>query len=170
MGLGPGDRPGSPGREGRARGGSEAAGSSGSLRLGPPVGVPVGWGWGNAVSDCATLGAPPFHCVWTSGFEVAALARPPPASPPGAGRNRQAGPCPCFVAKRLLQRLIGPRRWGDRSPLICELQRAQRFIHKSAPGAALAAPEPWGPRSRGAGRRRGGPAPCTSPPRGRPGN
>lgn len=51
-----------------------------------------------------------------------------PRSPRGA---------PCFVAKHLLRPLIGPRRWGDRSPLICELRRAQRFIHKSAPG------RPW---------------------------
>lgn len=121
------------------------------------MGVLVGWGWGNAVSDLATLGVPPFHCVWTSGFEVTALARPPPASPPGAARNRQAGPGPCFVAKRLLQRLIGPRRWGDRSPLICELQRAQRFIHKSAPGAGPRHARALGPALQGCWTPRRGP-------------
>lgn len=102
-----------------------------------------GVGVGTAAPAAPPPPAPPFHGVRPSGFEVAAAARPRPprrAEPLSPGRAR-------FVAKRSLLRLIGPRRWGDRSPLICELRRAPPLVRKSAPGAALAAPEPGAPRS-----------------------
>lgn len=63
------------------------------------------------------------------------LARPPWLSG-SAQHSKHRGvqlSSPNFVAKHLLQQLIGPHRWGEHSPLICELGRAQRFIHKSVP-------------------------------------
>lgn len=137
--------------EGRTRGGSEVVASSGSPlagRLGAFRGGGVGVG-DTQLQAAPPLRAPPFTESGRAALKsLPRLAPRPPRS--RAAPRRAEPPSPgraCFVAKRSLQRLIGPRRWGDRSPLICELRRAQRLVHKSAPGAALAAPEPGAPRS-----------------------
>lgn len=82
-------------REGRARGGLETAGSSGHPGQGC-LWASRGWaGWGKRSFRPCHPGAPPFHRVRTSGFEVAVWLAPP-ASPPSAARDRRVPAVPAL--------------------------------------------------------------------------
>lgn len=130
------------------------------------LGTPPGFAWVGAGKCFCKLRHPgrahPFSEPRQPALKLLPLLGPLRCPAPRSAAPASPRHAPCFVAKHLLQPLIGPRRWGDRSPVICELQRAQRFIHKSTPRRSLHVPGVLGakegvPLQTGQGTRFGGP-------------
>lgn len=158
-------RPGVPGNAKGALGEGWRRPEARSPGSGLSVGV-SGWaGWGNAVSDPATLERHPFT---ESGL---AALKSLSGSPSRVPAERRAGP-PSPGRAGLSLSAIAAAHWttsvGRPQPLICELRSARGSSSQIRAGLALGVPQPraW---SSGSAGRRGGAAPAArpSPPRGR---